>query len=106
MDGFLARNWLDLHGLSITIPHKENALRYLSEHDAFIDPSAQRIGCLNTIVISPAGQLAGYNTDLDAALDSLTVGAGIARADLAGRKVAVLGAGGAARAVGGGRCRD
>ena len=100
MDGFLSRPWLNLQGLSVTIPHKENALRYLRQHDAFIDPSAQRIGCVNTIVISPDdGTLAGYNTDSEAALDALTAGAGITRADLAQREVAVLGAGGAARAL-------
>ncbi|NIA07615.1 MAG: shikimate dehydrogenase [Actinobacteria bacterium] len=99
MDSFLAREFLDLRGLSVTIPHKENALRYLQQHNAFIDPPAQRIGCVNTIVISPDGNLAGYNTDLDAALDALTAGAGISHADLAGRAVAVLGAGGVARAL-------
>jgi len=99
MDGFLSRPWLDLRGLSVTIPHKENALRYLREHDSFIDLPAQRIGCVNTIVISPDGTLAGYNTDLEAALDALTAGAGITRADLAGREIALLGAGGVARAL-------
>ncbi|MBA7535675.1 Shikimate dehydrogenase (NADP(+)) [subsurface metagenome] len=99
MDGFLKRPWLDLHGLSVTIPHKENALRYLSERTAHINPLARKIGSLNTIVISPDGQLSGYNTDLDGALDALTLGMGITRHDLSGRKVAVLGAGGAARAI-------
>ncbi|MCK4850455.1 MAG: shikimate dehydrogenase [Phycisphaerae bacterium] len=99
MDGFLSRTWLDLRGLSVTIPHKENALRYLSDCTAEIDPLACKTGSLNTIVISPDGQLAGYNTDLDGALDALTDGMGITRSDLSGRKVAVLGAGGAARAI-------
>ena len=99
MDGFLKRPWLDLRGLSITIPHKENALRYLSEHGSNVDPLAQRIGSLNTLVTSPDGRIAGHNTDLDAALEALTAGSGITRADLAGQQVAVLGAGGAARAV-------
>jgi len=99
MDGFLTRPWLDLHGLSVTIPHKENALRYLRRHDGIIDPGAQRVGCVNTIVISPQGALAGYNTDLDGALDALTAGMGISRPELADREVAVLGAGGAARAL-------
>ena len=43
---------LDLSGLSITIPHKENALRYLKEKGAEIEPLAERIGAVNTIVIS------------------------------------------------------
>ncbi len=99
MDGFLSRPWLDLRGLSVTIPHKENALRYLRDNSAHVDSLAERIGSVNTIVSSLETPLSGYNTDLDGALDALTLGMGITRPDLSGRKVAVLGAGGAARAI-------
>ena len=47
----------------------------------------------------PQTPLSGYNTDLDGALDALTSSMGITRADLSSRQVAVLGAGGAARAI-------
>lgn len=99
MDGFLNRPWLDLSGLSVTIPHKENALRYLEEHGGSIDPLAQRIGSVNTIVISEHGKLSGYNTDLEGAIQALISGMEIDVSDLAGRQVAVLGAGGAARSI-------
>ncbi len=51
MESFLAFAPLDLTGLSITIPHKENALRYLKEKGAEIEPLAERIGAVNTIII-------------------------------------------------------
>ncbi len=99
MDGFIKRPWLNLRGLSVTMPHKANALRYLRDNSAHMDSLAERVGSINTIVISSDGQLSGYNTDLDGALDALTSGMGITRPELAGQKVAVLGAGGAARAI-------
>ena len=97
MDAVLERPWLDWRGLSVTIPHKENALAYVgAEH---CDPLAERIGAVNTITISPEGSLRGDNTDYAAAIDALCGTMGIARAALASRGVAVLGAGGAARAI-------
>jgi 3-dehydroquinate dehydratase/shikimate dehydrogenase len=51
MESFLAFTPLHLGGLSVTIPHKENALRYLQEKGGAIDPLAESIGALNTIVI-------------------------------------------------------
>lgn len=100
MESFIAAPGLDLSGLSITIPHKENALQYLSEKGAAIDPLAAQIGALNTIVIDRAGgevQLSGTSTDYSAILDSITTRLGITRADLADYRVAVLGAGGTGR---------
>ncbi len=89
--------WLDLAGLSVTIPHKANALAAVGP--ANVDELSRRIGAINTIRIEPGAALAGWNTDYAAAIDALCRGMGIARADLAGRAVAVLGAGGAARAL-------
>ena len=99
MDGFGERPWLDMLGLSVTIPHKENALRYLRENSAQVESLAERIGSVNTIVSSPEKPLFGYNTDLDGALDALTFSMCITRAELSSQKVAVLGAGGVARAI-------
>ncbi|HEY8665613.1 MAG TPA: type I 3-dehydroquinate dehydratase, partial [Tepidisphaeraceae bacterium] len=48
MESFLHFPALDLSGLSITIPHKENALRYLTDQGAVIEPLARRIGAVNT----------------------------------------------------------
>ena len=97
MDAALARPWLDLRGLSVTIPHKEHALRYVGE--ANCDPLAVQIGAVNTITIAPDGKLAGDNTDYAGALDSLCDGMGITLEELAGRRAAVIGAGGVARAI-------
>jgi len=97
LDGLLARPWLDWRGLSVTIPHKHNALDFVSPENC--DPLAVRIGAVNTITISPDGAVRGDNTDYAAAIDALCEAMGIVREDLAGREVAVLGAGGAARAI-------
>ena len=97
MDALLARPWMDWRGLSVTIPHKENALAYVGADQC--DELAVRIGAVNTITISPDGALAGDNTDYAAAIDALCAAMGIERAGLAGRAVAVLGAGGASRAI-------
>lgn len=48
-----------LRGLNVTIPHKLNVLRFLSE----IDPAARRIGAVNVIKITNDQQLKGYNSD-------------------------------------------
>ncbi len=97
MDALLARPWMDWRGLSVTIPHKENALAYVGAENS--DELAVKIGALNTITIGPAGGLRGDNTDYAAAIDALCIAMGISRKDLAGKNVAVLGAGGVARAV-------
>ncbi|MDB5318790.1 MAG: aroD aroE [Phycisphaerales bacterium] len=99
METFLAFEPLHLSGLSITIPHKENALRYLKEKGGQVDPLAESIGALNTIVIdrSQPAMLRGFSTDYSAILDSITAALGITREQLAGYRVAVLGAGGTGR---------
>src|SRR5438105_10499264 len=55
MESFLAFEGLDLSGLSVTLPHKENALRYLQEKNAEIESLAATIGAVNTIVIDRSG---------------------------------------------------
>jgi len=103
MDQFLAFRELDLTGLSVTIPHKENALRYLKENGGEIEQLAERIGAVNTIAIriSPdsSAKLSGRNTDYAAILDSITSELAIDRGKLKDMRVAVLGAGGTARAA-------
>jgi 3-dehydroquinate dehydratase/shikimate dehydrogenase len=95
----LARPWLDFRGFSVTVPHKENAARFLREAGGRLDDLARRLDAVNTIVISPDGALAGYNTDYGAALETLQRGLPGEQARLAGIRAAVLGAGGVARAV-------
>ena len=97
LDAVLERPYLHFRGLSITIPHKENALAYVPPDRC--DGLARAIGAVNTITIDPDGSVAGGNTDYAGAIDALCGGMGIAREALAGRAVAVLGAGGVARAL-------
>lgn len=79
-----------VQGLSVTIPHKEAILRHLDG----CDPLAARIGAVNTVVVRGGGGLYGYNTDYVGVLRSLEN-----RLRLAGSRVLLFGAGGAARAA-------
>ncbi len=97
MDALQERPWMDWRGFSVTIPHKESALAYVGAENC--EQLARTIGAVNTIAIDSAGKLHGYNTDYAAAIDSLCAVMGIRREGLSGRGVAVLGAGGAARAI-------
>ena len=97
MEEFLAFTPLDLSGLSVTLPHKETALRYLQSKNCWIEPLAARIGAVNTIVVRPGGELRGLNTDYAAILDSITERLKISREELSVKRVAVIGAGGTGR---------
>jgi 3-dehydroquinate dehydratase/shikimate dehydrogenase len=94
----LVRSWLGFRGLSVTIPHKENALNFVEENRGFIEPLAEKIGAVNTIIIGADGSLRAYNTDYMAALDAITSTLG-SNAHLKNLPVAVIGAGGVARAI-------
>ncbi|MHC4457443.1 MAG: shikimate dehydrogenase, partial [Planctomycetota bacterium] len=98
MQNILARPWLGFHGLSVTIPHKRNALDFVRENKGSIEPLAEKIGAANTLVIDEDGGLSAYNTDCAAALDAIKsgFGKGVSLKDLS---VAVIGAGGVARAI-------
>ena len=79
-------------GANVTVPHKEAVLPLLDE----LDDLAQEIGAVNTVV-NRNGRLVGYNTDAGGFLQALKREGGF---DAAGRSAVMLGAGGAARAVG------
>jgi 3-dehydroquinate dehydratase / shikimate dehydrogenase len=79
----------NLRGLSVTIPHKRAVIRLLDD----IDPTARKVGAVNTVVIDE-GSLTGYNTDVRGAIEPLEK-----VCTLAGESCGVIGAGGAARAV-------
>lgn len=86
---------LDLAGVSVTMPHKEHLLRLAREQGWRIDAASAAIGAANTLAISPARTHAGdrasvHNTDADACADALIGVLG----SLAGKRVAVVGAGG------------
>ncbi len=80
---------MGVRGVSCTIPHKEIILPHLDE----VDSIAKQIGAVNTVV-QEKGVLRGYNTDWMGALVPLKT-----TTPLKGKKVAVIGAGGAARAM-------
>jgi len=82
-------NW-NLRGLSVTAPHKQTVMELLD----WIDPQAKHIGAVNTVVVEK-DQLRGYNTDAAGFVDPLLHHFG----SLADRRVAIIGAGGAARAA-------
>ena len=102
LDGMIERKWLDFKGVSVTIPHKENALKYVRERGGYVAPLAAKLKAVNTLVFDEAGKPAGYNTDYTGALDAITSTIGAERVDLQGITAAVLGAGGVARALVGG----
>lgn len=80
----------NVRGLSITAPHKSSVMGLLD----WIEPDAQEIGAVNTIVVEDHG-LHGYNTDVHGLIEPLRERLG----ELEGVRVAVIGAGGAARAA-------
>ncbi|KPJ63427.1 MAG: hypothetical protein AMS15_00265 [Planctomycetes bacterium DG_23] len=87
---------VEVKGYSVTIPHKENVIAALDE----VDELAQKIGAVNTVVEKRA-RLIGSNTDSSAAIFSLeqALGESPEGVVLSGKRVVVLGAGGAARAI-------
>ncbi len=99
VDGLREREWLNVRGLSVTIPHKHNALQYVQEKGRRLEPLAGKIGSVNTLVLDKDGLVSGYNTDYAGALDAITDTLGIERADLRGMPAAIVGAGGVARAL-------
>ena len=82
-------------GLNVTIPHKEAAYRFLAAKHALSD-TARLLHSVNTVVFRPDGSLLGDNTDAPGFLDALKESF---RASPRGRRVLVLGCGGAGRAL-------
>jgi len=90
---------LNFRGASVTVPHKENLLRFVEERGGRMDDQSRRIGAANTLSIADDGQLECFNTDAPAMLDALCAAMAIEPSGLAARNVAVVGAGGVGRAV-------
>jgi len=87
ISGFKALNF---RGFNVTIPHKEDCIKYLDK----MDETALKIGAINC-VINEGGILKGYNTDGMGALKAVTERG----FELDGKNIVILGAGGAARAI-------
>lgn len=81
---------LNIKGISITIPHKLTVMEYLDE----IDETAKKIGAVNTI-LNKDGRLHGFNTDCLGATNAL-----LEKTKIKNKDVVLVGAGGAARAIG------
>lgn len=77
--------WL---GCNVTIPHKESILSQLDQ----VEEEARKVGAVN-IVVPRAGDLVGYNSDIDG------IAAALGELDLGGRTAVMIGAGGAAKAA-------
>ncbi len=112
---------LDLGGLSVTLPHKEHLVRFVREVGGTVDTVADRCGAANTLLRGEGGALRAVNTDAPAAVGALAQALGLpvreseslaaggdparvaggeeVRRQWTARRVAVLGAGGVARAV-------
>lgn len=85
-DAFMTKR--DFSGINVTIPYKQRVMEYLS----YIDPMAQEIGAVNTVV-NRDGVLYGYNTDFGG-LKKLILRQGF---DFTDQKVLILGSGGTSK---------
>lgn len=81
----------DFTAINVTIPYKKDVVAYLDE----LSPTAKKLGAVNTIVRRSDGSLIGHNTDYFG-FQSMLERSG---ADVAGKKVLVLGSGGASGTV-------
>jgi shikimate dehydrogenase len=84
---------LGFSGCNLTIPHKERALAIVDS----VDPAARRIGAISCVVVRPDGSLAGTNNDGYGFVHNILQHQPEWRADAG--PIAVIGAGGGARAV-------
>ena len=85
-----------IFGLNVTVPYKETVVSYMDH----MSPFALKVGAVNTIVISEDRKLTGFNTDGPGFLTHLTE----LKFDTRGKRIAILGAGGTARAIVAGLC--
>ena len=89
---------LDFSGASITLPHKQHILRLAREDSTrrwIIDDVAARVGAANTLTLQPDGACHVTNTDVEGIFGPLAA----RLPDLPSARVAIIGAGGVARAA-------
>ncbi|MDO4771418.1 shikimate dehydrogenase [Porphyromonas sp.] len=95
IEGFVreAKTWRDLRGFNVTIPYKEEIIRYIDQ----LEGDAQAIGAVNTVKCVPSEnglQWIGYNTDVagfETLLEEVRVSPDV--------RAIILGTGGASKAV-------
>jgi shikimate dehydrogenase len=81
----------NIHGLNITVPHKQTAIVYMDT----LSDEARLIGAVNTVKVTERG-LEGFNTDGEGFLKHLVEDL---KFDPAGKAISVIGAGGGAKAI-------
>ncbi|MCA8998069.1 MAG: shikimate dehydrogenase, partial [Planctomycetaceae bacterium] len=102
-DGLRAYEKLGARGYSVTIPHKEAALKFAN----VADEASRQIGAANTLFKDSENRWCAANTDYDAALAAIQLGLeSKEETSLNGQRVLLLGAGGVARAIGLGCARE
>ncbi|AGB18884.1 shikimate dehydrogenase [Thermoanaerobacterium thermosaccharolyticum] len=89
-DAILGIKALGIKGINVTVPHKENVIKYLD----YVSDEAKLIGAVNTIK-NNNGILEGYNTDVTGFTESIKEHG----MEVEGKNAVILGAGGAARAI-------
>jgi shikimate dehydrogenase len=84
---------LKFSGCNLTIPHKQEAMAIVDD----VDETARRIGAISCVVVGPTGKLSGFNNDCYGFIENVLEAFPAFRADAG--PIAVIGAGGGARAV-------
>jgi len=102
LNNIFERDWLNFKGFSVTIPHKTNALNYVKAIGGTFEPLAEKIGAVNTLTIKNRESrienresIRAYNTDYTGAMDAIRTKID----NLKDLPIAVIGAGGVARAI-------
>lgn len=96
-DAVKAIKALNLSGVNVTVPHKENVIKFLDE----ISEEASFIGAVNTIK-NDNGKLIGYNTDGKGFMRALSE----SNIEVGDKNILILGSGGASRAIGYYLCKE
>lgn len=91
LEDFISKAKGEMIGVNVTIPHKVSVIPFLDE----LSKEAELIGAVNTVKFED-GEARGFNTDGAGCLMALA-DAGV---NVSGKKLLILGAGGAARAIG------
>ena len=90
-DAMKAVRAINMKGVNLTMPHKISVIPYLDE----LSEAASIIGAVNTVVVREDGSLYGENTDGKGFVEALL----LAGEHVDGKRIVILGAGGAARAI-------
>lgn len=88
-DAIMGIRGLGIKGVSVSKPYKEEVIQFLDE----IDPTAQVIGAVNTI-LNHENKLIGYNSDWIGAVRAIEQ-----KVSIKNKKIVIVGAGGAAKAI-------